>query len=147
MAAILGTIAGFLASNAPAIGAASAIAGAGTTIGEAIAGAGGGGSPSPTTPTTPPGPTPPNLQELLQKKSLVSSADANTQAQTAGTAGDFYRLITDQLKAGTLGTAGSQGAAQSVVGGQSFQAANNQPTNALPGQIPSLSDFINSFSG
>jgi hypothetical protein len=80
----------------------------------------------------------------LQRRQQIGSADSNTQAQTSGTAGDFYRLIMDQLNSGTLGQPGSQGAAQQTV----FTPANSQPTNAaVSGQPANLSDFINGFSG
>jgi hypothetical protein len=126
----------------PALAAIAGLAGTGVSIGESIANSG-GGAPSPKTPTAPT-PTPPDANALLQRRQLIGSADSNTQAQTSGTAGDFYRLITDQLNSGTLGQAGSQGAANQTV----FTPANSQPTNAaVAGQVPNLSDFLNSFSG
>ena len=125
----------------PTLAAIGGLAGAGVSIGEAVAGS--GGAKAPTTPTAP-APTPPNPQDLLQKKQLLGQADSNTQAQTGGTAGDFYRLINDQLQAGTLGQAGSQGAANQTV----FTPANSQPTNSVVnGQAPNLTDFLSSFSG
>jgi hypothetical protein len=78
------------------------------------------------------------LQTLARQRALIGTADANTQGQTSGTAGDFYRLITDQLNAGTLGQPGSQAGANATV----FKPANSQPTNAATGNV-NLSDFIN----
>lgn len=113
----------------PALAAIVGIAGTGVSTGLELSGAlGGGGQPqAPAAPT----PKPPDTNALMNLKKLVGSADSNTQAQTSGTAGDFYRFIQDQLAAGTLGQPGSAGAAQSTVNGQQpFTPANNQVTNA-----------------
>lgn len=135
----LPAIAAFLAANAPAIGAASAIAGAGTTVGEAIANSGGGGPQTPTTPTTPP----PSGQQLLQQRQLVGSQASNLESATSGAAGpDFLSLFAPFL-AGISGQPGATGAGQAA-GTQAWSPANAnpQPTNPVTGNV-NLSDFIN----
>jgi hypothetical protein len=105
---------------------------------------GGGGGPQ--TPATPK-PTPPDANALAKLRQRIGSADANTQAQTSGTAGDDFRRFIDQWLAGTTGQPGSAGAAQSTVMESQFAPANSQPTNAVVGnQVPNLSEFLNSFS-
>lgn len=130
----------------PTLAAIAGIAGTGVTTGLEVSGALGGGAGAPPPPAAP---KPPDANALLNLKQLTSSADSNTQAQTSGTAGDFFRFIMDQLQAGTTGQPGSAGAAQSTVNGpQQFTPANNQPTNSVVnGQAPNLSDFLSSFTG
>jgi hypothetical protein len=144
MPQIIPAIVGFLAANAPAIGAASAIAGAGTSIGEAIANR--GGPATPTTPTAPtaPTPTPPNLNQLLQERQLVGSQASNLESATSGAAGpDFLKLFAPFL-AGISGQPGASGAG-TYAANQAWAPANSQPTNAaVQGQPVNLSDFISS---
>ncbi len=134
----LAPIVAFLAANAPAIGAASAIAGAGTSIGEALANS--GGSPKP---GAPPPPTPPNAQALAQQKALVSQQEPNVVGATSGLASPSYDSLISQILAGTLGQPGSTAAGNAATG-QNFSVANSQPTNAaVQGQPLNLSDFLN----
>ena len=144
MAAILATLGTFFASNAPAIGAASALAGAGTVIGSTIANAvGGPGTPTPTTPTPTP---PPDQQQLLQQKQLVSQQLPNVIGATSGLASSSYDSLIAQLLAGVKGQPGAN-AAGAAATGQQFNAANSQPTNSVVnGQEPNLSDFLSSFT-
>jgi|SRR5215469_16930733 len=134
---------GFLAANAVPIGAAASIAGAGTSIGEAIANS--GGHPNAPTPQTP-GPTPPNTQQLAQQRALVSQQLPNLVSATGGTASPEYDALMAQILSGVIGQPGAaQSAGQAV--GQNFTPANSQPTNAaVSGGNVNLSDFLNSFS-
>ena len=141
MAAILATVGTFLATNAPAIGAASAIAGAGTTIGSTIANAvSGPGTPgAPTVPTTPP----PNAQAQQNLNARVGQQEPNVIGATSGLANPAYDSLIAQILAGTVGQPGSNAAGASATG-QQFSAANSQPTNAaVQGQPADLSSFIN----
>lgn len=137
---LLGTIGGFLGANAPAIGAIGSIAGAGTSIGEAIANSGSGGAPSPTAPTGPPAPTPPNPQQLLQQKALVSQQLPNLIGQTSGLANPDYDALMAKILSGVLGQPGANAAGTSATA-QAFQPANSQPTNQIVNnQVPNLVD-------
>lgn len=141
----LAPIVAFLSANAPAIGAASAIAGAGTTIGEAIANSG-GGAPTPT-PAAAPTATPPNTQALAQQRALVSQQTPNVVGATSGLASPSYDSLIAQILAGTVGQPGSTAAGNAATG-QNFTPANAQATNAaVQGQPIALSDFLNNFTG
>lgn len=127
----------------PALAAIAGLASAGTTIGMDIAGA--GGAPNPTAPTTSK-PTPPNPQQLLQQKSLVSQQLPNVVGATSGLASPSYDSLIAQILAGVTGQPGANAAGASATG-QQFTPANSQPTNAaVSGQPANLSDFINSFA-
>jgi hypothetical protein len=142
--AFLAPLVAFFAANAPAIGAASALAGAGTSIGEAIANS--GGPPTPATPT-PPAPTPPNAQALAQQRAAVAQQTPNVVGATSGLASPSYDALIAQILAGTIGQPGSAAAGASATG-QNFSPANAQPTNAVvQGQPIALSDFVNNFTG
>jgi len=133
----LAPVVAFLAANAPAIGAAASIAGAGTSIGEAIA-----NSSGPKTPGAPT-PTPPNAQQLAQQKALVAQQAPNVVGATSGLASPGYDALIAQILAGTLGQPGST-AAGAAATGQNFSPVNSQATNAaVQGQPVSLSDFLN----
>lgn len=130
----------------PTLASIGSLAGAGVSIGEAIAGSGGPQQPSPTTPATPQGPTPPNAQALAQQKALVSQQLPNLIGSTSGLANPDYDALMAKILAGVIGQPGSNAAGQGATA-QAFQAANSQPNNTPPGQVPNLSDFISSFSG
>ena len=143
MPQIFAAIIPFLAANAPAIGAASALATAGTTIGSTIANAVGGGPSTPGAPTTPP-PTPPNAQQLAQQRALVGQQVPNVDAATSGTSSPEYQSLMAQILSGVLGQPGATAAGASATGQQPFSVANSQPTNAaVQGQPVNLSDFVN----
>ena len=138
MAAIIATIGSFFAANAPAIGAASALAGAGTSIGEAIANSG----KQPPTPGTLPGPTPPNAQQLLQQRAAVAQQEPNVVSSTSGLASPEYSSLISQILAGVLGQPGANAAGASATGQQNFTPANSQATNSVVQGSPlQLSDF------
>jgi hypothetical protein len=129
-------MAGLLAAIASIAG----IAGAGTSIGEAIANS--GGPPKPTaTPT--PVPTPPNAQTLLQQRAAVSQQEPNVIGATSGLANPEYNSLIAQILAGTLGQPGSTAAGNAATGQSTFTPANSQPTNAaINGTQINLSDFL-----
>lgn len=134
----LAPIVAFLATNAATIGAISSIAGAGTSIGEAIANSGGSKQGTPTAPVTPP----PNAEQLLQQKQLVGQQSSNLESATSGTAGpDFLALFAPYL-AGISGQPGADAAGRGAAN-QAWTPANSQPTNAaVNGQDVNLSSFV-----
>jgi hypothetical protein len=145
--AFLAPLVAFFAANAPAIGAASALAGAGTSIGEAIANSGGAPKPG-----APPPPTPPNAQAQQNLNARVGQQEPNVVGATSGLASPSYESLIAQILAGTFGQPGSTAAGNAATGfttgtgqslNQNFTPANSQPTNAaVQGQPINLSDFL-----
>jgi hypothetical protein len=134
----LPAIGAWLAANATAIGAGSALAGAGATIGSTIANDVSG----PPKPGAPAAPTPPNAQALAQQRALVAQQEPNVVGATSGLASPSYDSLISQILAGTLGQPGST-AAGGAATGQNFTAANSQATNAaVQGSPIQLSDFL-----
>jgi hypothetical protein len=142
--ALLPEIETWFATNAATIGAVSGLAGAGISGGEAIANAV-GGKPNATAPSTP-APTPPNAQQLLQQKELVSQQLPNVVGATSGLASPSYDSLISQILSGVLGQPGANAAGAGATG-QSFTPANNAATTAaVNDQVPSLSNFLDQFS-
>lgn len=119
----------------------ASIAGAGTSIGEAIANSGGPSAPKA---ATAPAVTPPNAQQLAQQRALVGQQVPNVDAATSGAASPEYQSLMAQILSGVLGQPGANAAGASATGQQPFSVANSQPTNAaVQGSPVNLSDFIN----
>ena len=133
----LAPLVAFLSTNAAAIGAAASVAGAGTSIGEAIANSGGGSPAAPTAPA----PTTPNAQQLLQQRQAVAQQEPNVISSTSGLASPEYSSLIAQILAGTLGQPGSTAAGNAATE-QNFTPANSQATNSVVQGSPlQLSDF------
>jgi hypothetical protein len=136
MPQILGIIGTFLATNAPAIGAASAIAGAGTTIGSTIYND--VSSPSPTTAAPTPAPTP---QPTQVNPGQAYQALANQQSQNP--------YANTGLQGNLLSQLFGVGAGQPITTGGGFTptGAGAGTTNSVTPQTTSLSDLINQVMG
>ncbi len=128
----------------PALGAAATagtLASTGLNIANTISGPG-----APATPAAA-APKPPDAQELLQKRELISQQIPNLISSGSGTLSPEFIQLMASLNSGVLGTPGANAAGQAATE-QQFTPANSQATNAVVnGQNPSLSDFLSSFSG
>jgi hypothetical protein len=130
----------WLGAAAPAIGA---IGGA-ASLGETIANIG-GGKPNAAAPSTP-APTPPDAQQLLQQKALVSQQLPNVIGATSGLANPDYDSLVAQILSGVVGQPGANAAGKAATG-DTFTPSNQQPTNAaVNGTDVNLSSFLNNFS-
>lgn len=140
----LAPVIAWFAANAGTLAAVGSVAGAGTSIGEAIANSG-----APKTPGAP-APTPPNAEALAQQRAAVAQQEPNVVGATSGLASPSYDSLIAQILSGVLGQPGATAAGNAATfqpgTGQSFQQnfspANSQPTNAAV-QGTSLSDFVN----